>query len=51
VREEFFILNDFVPGEGYYRDLERLHDGGDPQGRGAFEDKEYIARQPVSTTP
>jgi hypothetical protein len=24
--EEFFILNEFVPGEGYYRDLERLRD-------------------------
>jgi hypothetical protein len=31
--EEFFILNDFVPGEGYYRDLERLRDGGDLQDR------------------
>ena len=26
--EEFFILNEFVPGEGYCRDLERLRDGG-----------------------
>ena len=25
--EEFFILNEFVSGEGYYRDLERLRDG------------------------
>jgi len=25
--EEFFILNEFVPGEGYNRDLERLRDG------------------------
>lgn len=31
--EEFFILNEFVPGEGYYRDLERLRDGADLQGR------------------
>ena len=31
--EEFFILNEFVPGEGYYRDLERLRDGGDLQDR------------------
>ncbi len=27
--EEFFILNEYVSGEGYYRDLERLRDGGD----------------------
>jgi hypothetical protein len=27
--DEFFILNEFVPGDGYYRDLERLRDGGD----------------------
>ena len=27
--EEFFILNEFVPGEGYDRDLERLRDGAD----------------------
>ena len=27
--EEFFILNEYVTGEGYYRDLERLRDGGD----------------------
>lgn len=25
--EEFFILNEFVPGDGYFRDLERLRDG------------------------
>ena len=25
--EEFFILNDFVAGDGYYQDLERLRDG------------------------
>lgn len=25
--EEFFLLNEFVAGEGYYRDLERLRDG------------------------
>jgi hypothetical protein len=31
--DEFFILNEFVPGEGYYRDLERLRDGGDLQDR------------------
>lgn len=31
--EEFFILNEFVPGEGYYRDLERLRDGGVLQDR------------------
>jgi hypothetical protein len=29
--EEFFTLNDFVPGEGYYRDLERLRHGADLQ--------------------
>ena len=29
--DEFFILNDFVPGVGYNRDLERLRDGGDLQ--------------------
>jgi len=29
--EEFFILNEFVPGDGYYRDLERLRDGADLQ--------------------
>ncbi len=29
--EEFFILDEFVPGEGYYRDLERLRDGADLQ--------------------
>lgn len=29
--DEFFILNEFVPGKGYYRDLERLRDGGDLQ--------------------
>jgi hypothetical protein len=29
--DEFFILNEFVPGDGYYRDLERLCDGGDLQ--------------------
>jgi hypothetical protein len=28
--EEFFILNDFVPGDGYYQDLERLRDGVRP---------------------
>lgn len=27
--EEFFILNEYVTGEGYYRDLERLRDGGE----------------------
>lgn len=27
--EEFFILNEFVPGDGYYLDLERLRDGAD----------------------
>jgi hypothetical protein len=26
--EELFILNEFVPGTGYQRDLERLRDGG-----------------------
>jgi hypothetical protein len=26
--EEFFILNEFVPGDGYFHDLERLRDGG-----------------------
>lgn len=26
--EEFFILNDYVPGDGYFHDLERLRDGG-----------------------
>jgi hypothetical protein len=26
--EEFFMLNEFAPGEGYNRDLERLRDGG-----------------------
>lgn len=26
--EEFFILNEFVPGGGYHADLERLRDGG-----------------------
>ena len=31
--EEFFILNEFVPGEGYYCDLERLRDGADLQDR------------------
>ena len=31
--EEFFILNEFVSGEGYYRDLERLRDGVDLQKR------------------
>ena len=31
--EEFFILNDFVPGDGYYQDLERLRDGADLQDR------------------
>jgi aminoglycoside phosphotransferase (APT) family kinase protein len=31
--EEFFILNEFVPGDGYYRDLERLRDGEDLQER------------------
>jgi hypothetical protein len=29
--EEFFILNEFVTGDGYYRDLERLRDGVDLQ--------------------
>jgi phosphotransferase family enzyme len=29
--DEFFILNEFVPGVGYYCDLERLRDGGDLQ--------------------
>lgn len=29
--DEFFILNEFVPGEGYYRDLEPLRDGADMQ--------------------
>jgi hypothetical protein len=29
--EEFFILNEFVPGDGYYRDLERLRDHGQLQ--------------------
>ncbi len=29
--EEFFILNEFVHGDGYNRDLERLRDGGDLQ--------------------
>jgi hypothetical protein len=27
--EEFFILNEFVPGDGYYQDLARLRDGAD----------------------
>ena len=31
--DEFFILNEFVPGEGYDRDLERLRDGADLQNR------------------
>jgi hypothetical protein len=31
--EEFFILNEFVPGEEYYRDLERLRDGADLEDR------------------
>ncbi len=31
--EEFFILNEFVPGDGYYQDLERLRDGADLQER------------------
>lgn len=31
--EEFFILNDFATGEGYYRDLERLRDGANLQPR------------------
>ena len=26
--EEFFVLNEFVPGDGYFQDLERLRDGG-----------------------
>jgi hypothetical protein len=26
--EEFFILNEYVPGDGYFHDLERLRDGG-----------------------
>lgn len=26
--DEFFVLNEFVPGEGYNRDLERLRDDG-----------------------
>jgi hypothetical protein len=29
--EEFFVLNEFVPGDGYYRDLERLRHGGELQ--------------------
>jgi hypothetical protein len=31
--DEFFILNEFVPGEGYAGDLERLRDGGDLEDR------------------
>lgn len=31
--EEFFILNEFVTGEGYWRDLERLRQGADVQAR------------------
>lgn len=31
--EEFFIVNEFVPGEGYNRDLERLRDGGELDAR------------------
>jgi hypothetical protein len=31
--EEFFILNEFVPGEEYSRDLERLRDGAGLQDR------------------
>lgn len=31
--EEFFILNEFVPGDGYNRDLERLRDGAELQDR------------------
>lgn len=27
--DEFFILNEYVTGEGYYRDFERLRDGGE----------------------
>ncbi len=27
--KEFFILNEYVPGEGYYQDLERLRDGAE----------------------
>lgn len=27
--EEFFVLNEFAEGDGYYRDLERLRDGGE----------------------
>jgi aminoglycoside phosphotransferase (APT) family kinase protein len=27
--DEFFILNEYVPGEGYNRDLERLRDGAE----------------------
>jgi hypothetical protein len=30
---EFFILNEFVRGDAYYRDLERLRDGPDLQNR------------------
>lgn len=29
VVNEFFILNDYVPGDGYYRDLQRLRDGAE----------------------
>jgi hypothetical protein len=31
--EEFFILNEFVTGDGYWRDLERLREGGELQDR------------------